>query len=334
MCKKIVSKKVLNLPAGYFGMVLGIIGMGFAWRYASTIWPVTHWIGDGLVLLATLIWALLAMTFFTRLLRFPHSVLHEMRHPVMSSFVSLFPATTMLVAMGFVPWYRPAALTLFSIGVTIQLAYAAWQSAGLWRGQHPQEATTPGLYLPTVANNFISAMACGALGFHDAGIVFLGAGIFSWLSLEPVILQRLRSAGELPVAQRTSLGIQLAPALVACSAWLSVNGGEADTLAKMLFGYGLLQLLFTLRLLPWYLTQPFNATFWSFSFGVSALATTGLHLGHSAPSGFFHTLALPLFIFTNLIIALLMFQTLRLLLQGKLLTRVDPLTLSNAKDKP
>lgn len=29
------------------------------------------------------------------------------------------------------------------------------------------------------------------------------------------------------------------------SAWLSVNGGEGDTLAKMLFGYGLLQLLFS-----------------------------------------------------------------------------------------
>jgi tellurite resistance protein len=112
--------------------------------------------------------------------------------------------------------------------------------------------------------------------------VFLGAGVFSWLSLEPVILQRLRSAGELPSALRTSLGIQLAPALVACSAWFSVNGGETDTFAKMLFGYGLLQLLFMLRLMPWYLSQPFNASFWSFSFGVSALATTGLHLGRAA----------------------------------------------------
>ncbi len=102
-----------------------------------------------------------------------------------------------------------------------------------------------------------------------------------------MILQRLRSSGELPTALRTSLGIQLAPALVACSARLSVNGGEGDTLAKMLFGYGLLQLLFMLRLMPWYLSQPFNASFWSFSFGVSALATTGLHLGSGSDNGFF-----------------------------------------------
>lgn len=326
------KSQVLNLPAGYFGMVLGIIGMGFAWRYASTIWPVSRAIGDGLVILAMVIWALLAVTFISRAIRFPHSVLQEMRHPVASSFVSLFPATTMLVSIGFVPWLRSLSLVLFSLGVVLQLSYSAWQSAGLWRGQHPGEATTPGLYLPTVANNFISAMACGALGFNDAGLVFLGAGVFSWLSLEPVILQRLRSDGELPTAMRTSLGIQLAPALVACSAWLSVNGGEADTFAKLLFGYGLLQLLFMLRLMPWYLRQPFNASFWSFSFGISALATTGLHLGHTHPNGFFHALAMPLFIFTNVIIGLLLIRTFLLLMRGKLLIRVDRETLLKNKD--
>ena len=332
MNKNQIKSQVLNLPAGYFGMVLGILGMGFAWRYASTIWPVSRAIGDGLVILAMVIWALLAVTFISRALRFPHSVLQEMRHPVASSFVSLFPATTMLVSIGFVPWLRSLSLVLFSLGVVLQLAYSAWQSAGLWRGQHPGEATTPGLYLPTVANNFISAMACGALGFNDAGLVFLGAGIFSWLSLEPVILQRLRSDGELPTAMRTSLGIQLAPALVACSAWLSVNGGEADTFAKLLFGYGLLQLLFMLRLMPWYLRQPFNASFWSFSFGISALATTGLHLGHTHPNGFFHALAMPLFIFTNVIIGLLLIRTFLLLMRGKLLIRVDRDTLLKNKD--
>ncbi|HBZ6302420.1 TPA: TDT family transporter [Salmonella enterica subsp. enterica serovar Infantis] len=301
------SDRVLNLPAGYFGIVLGTIGMGFAWRYASQIWAISHWPGDIMVILAMIIWALLTLAFLSRLVRFPHSVMAEVRHPVMSSFVSLFPATTMLVAIGFVPWYRPLAVALFSVGVVIQLAYAAWQTAGLWRGAHPEEATTPGLYLPTVANNFISAMACGALGYNDAGLVFLGAGVFSWLSLEPVILQRLRSCGELPAVLRTSLG--------------------------MLFGYGLLQLLFMLRLMPWYLSQPFNASFWSFSFGVSALATTGLHLGHGSESGLFHILAVPLFIFTNAIIALLLVRTFLLLVQGTLLIRTERAALLKTEEK-
>ena len=152
--------RVLNLPVGYFGMVLGTIGMGFAWRYASTILPVSHSIGDALVVLAIVMWGLLTLAFLTRAVRFPYSVWQEMNHPIASSFVSLFPATTMLVAIGVTPWARPLALALFCVGVALQLSYAAWQTAGLWRGEHPADATTPGLYLPTVANNFISAMAC------------------------------------------------------------------------------------------------------------------------------------------------------------------------------
>ena len=69
------------------------------------------------------------------------------------------------------------------------------------------------------------------------------------------------------------------------------------------------------------------------SFGVSALATTGLHLGQSSPSGFFHAIAIPLFIFTNFIIALLLIRTFALLMQGKLLIRTERAALLKSEDK-
>ena len=40
------SDKVLNLPAGYFGIVLGTIGMGFA-ALCQRVWQVSHWLGMG-----------------------------------------------------------------------------------------------------------------------------------------------------------------------------------------------------------------------------------------------------------------------------------------------
>lgn len=311
----------LNLPAGYFGIVLGIIGLGFSWRFAATLWPVTLWPANTLIILAIVIWVLLTLAFFTRLLHHSGTLLEEVTHPLKSSFVSLLPATSMLVAISLTPWCYSLALALFLPAVACQLAYVAWQTAGLWRGTHPKEATTPGLYLPTVANNFISAMACGALGFNDVGMLFLGAGLFSWLSLEPAILSRLRNLDEMSPAVRTSLGIQMAPAFVACSAWLSVNGGQVDVFAKLLFGYGLLQMLFMIRLIPWYSAQPFNPSFWSFSFGVASLATTSIRLGHAAPGGALYWMSFPLFIAANLVIGLLIVKTFSLLLQGKLLVR-------------
>lgn len=318
-----MKNKSIILPAGYFGMVLGIIGLGLAWRFAATIWPVTTLPADALIILAIAIWGLLLVAFANRVLRHRATIIDEITHPLKSSFVSLIPATSMLVAIGLTPWFPMLALVLFLVAVTSQLAYSAWQTAGLWRGTHPKEATTPGLYLPTVANNFISTMACGAMGFTDVGLLFLGAGILSWLSLEPAILSRLRNLDEMSPAVRTSLGIQMAPAFVACSAWLSLNGGNADVFAKLLFGYGLLQMLFMLRLIPWYSVQPFNPSFWSFSFGVASLATTSIKLGHSAPGGALYWISFPLFIGANLVMGFLILKTFILLLRGKLIVREE-----------
>ena len=148
------------------------------------------------------------------------------------------------------------------------------QSAGLWRGKHPEDHDA-GTVSADGSEQFYQrdGLRCARLPRRGAGVPWC-RGLF-WLSTEPVILQRLRRAScPLPFVPRSGSSLRLPRWPVAR---FSVNGGgEADTFAKMLFGYGLLQLLFMLRLMPWYLSQPFNASFWSFSFGVSALATTGL----------------------------------------------------------
>ncbi len=61
-----MKKSPLNLPAGYFGIVLGIIGLGFFRRFAATIWPVSVMPATTLILLAIVIWVILMAAFITR----------------------------------------------------------------------------------------------------------------------------------------------------------------------------------------------------------------------------------------------------------------------------
>ncbi|MGV8893660.1 MAG: hypothetical protein ACOH2K_12110 [Burkholderiaceae bacterium] len=44
------------LPASFFGMVLGFSGLGQAWRVAVPLWRMPQWVGEGLLLLAALVW--------------------------------------------------------------------------------------------------------------------------------------------------------------------------------------------------------------------------------------------------------------------------------------
>lgn len=313
-----IKSTASRFSAGYFGMVLGLIGTGMAWRYAAAEQGYPAIIGEVIIGAGCVVWLVLVSLFIIKSLCFTDRVTDEFRHPVASGFSSLLPATTVLVAMGLTPYLPLFASVLFGFGAVAQLAYAAWLTGSQWKGEYPKAATTPVLYLPTVANNFICAMACGALGYTDLGILFFGAGVFSWLSLEPAILKRIRSDGLMDEKSRLSFGIQLAPALVACSAYLAVNHNHIDFFAKMLLGYGLLQLVFMIRLIPWFTQQTFTLSFWSFSFGVSALAKSSLNISMSSDNKFIHLLAFTLFIFSNAFILLLVVNSLRLLVKTRL----------------
>ena len=153
------------IPAAYFGMVLGIIGMGSAWRFAAQHWALPAVVGECLMALGVAVWLVLTCVFIYKWLFRRAAALAEVRDAIQCCFISLFPGTTMLVGVAVAPYARPLAFWLIVLGTVGQLAFAAYRSAGLWRGQHTPEATTPGVYLPTVASNLISAIALGSLGY-------------------------------------------------------------------------------------------------------------------------------------------------------------------------
>ncbi len=79
----------------------------------------------------------------------------------------------------------PLAVCLFSFGVVVQLAYAACKlrdyGVDLTLKKLPRLDCTADSCQQLYQRN---GLWC--VGLHDAGLVFLGAGVFSWLSLEPV----------------------------------------------------------------------------------------------------------------------------------------------------
>jgi tellurite resistance protein len=52
-----------NIPAAFFGIVLGLAGLGHTWRAAHQVWPVPASIGEALFAAAALVWAGLVALF-------------------------------------------------------------------------------------------------------------------------------------------------------------------------------------------------------------------------------------------------------------------------------
>lgn len=307
-----------NVPASYFGIVLGLAGLGNAWRAATQVWHFPAIISESIYAIAGVVWLALVILYALKAVVTPAKVAEEAAHPVQCCFIGLAGVSTMLIAGGLIPHWRPGADILFAIGFVFTLVFAVWRTGGLWQGERDPGTTTAVLYLPTVAGSFVSAIVISALGHSDWGQFAFGAGIFSWLAMESVLLHRLLTGPTKPAALRPTLGVQLAPAPVGALAYIAVSGGTPDLFVHALIGYGILQILVLARLSHWIGQAGAVPGFWAFSFGATAIAAAPLRLMAHGDSGAVSVLGVILFALANLLVVGLVLMTLRLLVTGKL----------------
>jgi tellurite resistance protein len=310
------------VPAAFFGIVLGLAGLGNAWRAAHQVWQLPAIFGEVILAIASVVWAVLIGLFALRWIFARAPSLAEAHHPVQCCFIGLAGVSTMLIALAAEPYSHRAAIVLFGLGAAFTLGFALWRTGLLWRGNRDHTATTPVLYLPTVAGGFVAAGVSAALGYPDWGQLAFGVALFSWFAIESVLLHRLYTVETLPLALRPTLGIQLAPPVVGATSYLAINGGVPDMFAHILIGYGLMMALLLLRLLPWIMEQPFSVSYWSFTFGATALAIAPIRMAGHGDTGAIALLAPYLFAGANIVVGMIALGTLRLIVQGRLLPPV------------
>jgi tellurite resistance protein len=287
-----------------YGMPIGLAGLGGDWRLAHQLWGFPFAVGEILNGVAILAWISLSVLFAAKWIFAREEALVEARHPVKCCFIGLAGVATILVARVILPYSRSLALVLLVLGIVFAVVFATWRTGSMWRGGRDDQATTPVLYLPTVAGSLVPALVLGPFGFPALAQLFFGAGILTWAAIESVMMQRLLTAPEMTPPLRPTLGILLAPPAVACAAYLTLTSGRPDLFANGLLGYCMLQVAVLVRLLPWIMKQPFDPSYWGVTFGVTALAAASMAMASRDGDGIGGQLAPYLFAFSNVVVGL------------------------------
>jgi tellurite resistance protein len=308
-----------RIPASFFSMVLGLGGLGAAWRAAARAYGTSPWVADTLLALSAALWLFLLAAQVVKALVARDRLAAELADPVEGAQASLGPASLLLLAAGLAGRFPEVALVLFWIGAAAEVAYCVW-IVGRWIVTRPPvEGVTPAMYLPPVAGNLVAALAAGAVGRTDAGWVFFGAGLVSWLVLAGVLLARHLAAGELPPALRPLLAVELAPPAMALVAYQALEGAAPDAVSRGLFGYALLVAAVLVRLAGRFREVPFAPSYWAFTFPVTALATGALRQGAASSGSVAAALALPILVVATGVVAEIARRTVSAAARGALL---------------
>src|SRR5258706_9115409 len=122
------------MPASFVGIVLGLAGLGGAWRVAARVWQLPPAIGEALMLIAGIVWALLIALYAAKWIYAREAALRELEHPVQCCFVGLIGVATLLIALAALPYSLLAARVAFAAGAAFAVAFALWRTGILFQG--------------------------------------------------------------------------------------------------------------------------------------------------------------------------------------------------------
>lgn len=272
-----------GLPLGLYGMVMGVTGLGLAWRAAGApAWASEPWIALGAAL-----FALLALFHLAKLLRHADAVRAELANAALLGFCATLPVSLSLVAAGLAPHAAGRAAALWWIAYGLHLAFMAGGLARWLAGMKLAEFNTGWIIL--MVGGIVVPVGGLPLGYPDAARWLFAASV----ALAPILMGlsawRAWSPPPLPAAASPTWFVLLAPPML-----LYINGpdvwGPGAWLDAAYFG-GLLLALGLLVYARRFWRWPFSPGWWSFTFPLDAVAVASLRYAQAHPAPLWRGLA-------------------------------------------
>ncbi len=299
MSKLTHGRKLPLIPPNFFGIAFGLAGLAEVWTLAAPTLGVTDVVGRALALVATAVWAILLVVYFSKGLK---RVREDWRNPIVSPFLALVVIVPTLLAGSLSIVDLPVGRVLVAVLSSIAIAVGGW-STGQWIiNDLYDDCMHPGYLLPTATGGFAGSIAASDAQLHLLAAAWFGVGMVSWLLVASIILNRLFIRPRLSPALTPTLALEAGPPMVAGVAYHGLHHGPVDTFAAALGGYAILMVVLQLRLAPIYVRLPFSAAFWSFTFPTAAVGLDGVQwLQTTRPTGFTAYTAIVLGIVTSVV---------------------------------
>src|SRR2546428_654130 len=224
---------LLAIPPNFYSIAFGLVGLARVWHLAGSLYGLPSAIGDTLFLVAALVFLLFFAALVIKLVFAPKTVLADLTDAAIGPFFSLLPITGMLLAVGLEPYAYDAARVLFLVFFVAMVLLGGWYTGRWIVTTLDADTFSPAYFLPTVAGGLLGADSAASFGLTGLGWLSFGIGMFAWLMLGPIILNRLYFRPGLPAALIPTLAIDIVPSVLAGNAHFVLTTGKIDLLADV-----------------------------------------------------------------------------------------------------
>ncbi len=310
------TTSIKNLPINLFGSVMGLAGLGLAWRLSGQFYGYGAVLGEVLGGLAGLVFVLLTLSYLTKWIKHPETVRAEFNHPIASNFFGTVTIALLLLSAVAAPHNQSLGQALWVLGSLLTVLLAGLLVSRLLSGDQDQLHVVPAWLVPGVASLDIAVT-----GAHmpmkwapEFNLLAVAIGTVLALIFYTRIFSRLVHQTTLAKGMVPSLMILIAPFEVGFLAYVNMFG--TDRFASVLFYFGLF-LFVVLSFKVFRRDVPFGPSWWAISFPIAALSNAALTYAHAQDNTLLTIIAAVILLFLTAVLAVLVVKTLTRLFSGK-----------------
>ncbi len=305
-------------PASFFGMIMGLCGLGIAMLTAIP--------NAGELILIKIylgfVWVLAGLLFViygVKVIRYFSAVMAEMRHPIKMNFVPALSISLLLLSVIFWKLNWPqASLVFWSIGAIAHFALTYWVLYHWIHHDHFQiEHSNPAWFIPIVGNIIVPIAGVHHVAL-DINLLFFATGLVFWIVLKTILMNRIIFHALMPSRLIPTLFIFIAPPAVGFLSYLAINGGELDIFAKILYLFAAVMTLLMLVSVRKFLKLEFALSWWAFTFPLAAMSIASFKYAELSGVGFYDIVGWIVMLLLSAMIVLFLLKTAQAARKGKI----------------
>lgn len=316
------NKPVLDIPISLFAAVLGIAGLGHAWRRAAAVLWVAPWIGEALIFAGVFVFAWIAAAYGVKVTHAPHLLRQEVDDLKQISFFATVPLSLQLFAAGALPLDSVIATMMWAIGTVAQLVLMLIILLRWFQGGWTLRQLQPPLLLP-----FAGVLLGPATGFHlgfiELAWMMFSFGLLLWLLVLVLLFARLIFDMPLADGEQPLMAILVTPPALAFMSYTVLNQSVVDGFARVLFYTVVFFLMLTLAQSFRLARQRFSLAWWSFTFPAAAAASAAMEYRLATGTNFPTGLCVALLALASILVGYCSVRTMMGLSAGSLFKRVN-----------
>ena len=313
---KVKLNRLKFFPIMMFAIVMGLGGLTIVYQKASMFLGFPKFIGTSLMILVSVLFLTITFFYILKIIRYPQAVLKEFAHPVRINFFSAFSISLLMLSIIYKETSPAIAFSLLYGGAILHL-FMTFYTISFWINHNQDIAhSNPAWFIPIVGN--ILVPVAGA-GFVNPSILmfFFSIGIFFWIILFAILLNRIIFHHQLAEKFMPTLFIFLAPPAIGFVAYFKIHG-ELDSFAMFLFD---IAIFFTMLLVFMYRNftkLKFFISWWAFIFPVAAISLASMLMYHQTGSSLLHYFSLLMIFVTSVMTIIVLVKTISHMLKHEI----------------